>query len=475
MRIATGFAFALASVGSVLYFLPLDAPPQHSAERVAPAVHDASKVVLQRGPAERPAALTPRVFSPDKPLVRDQQPATAFAPVATYFIAPVAPKLADPGQRKLSSSRPADEDARRELVRDLQRELKRVGCFEGEATGTWGPTTKKAMTAFTERVNATLPLDEPDYILLTLVQGHAAPACGKSCPSEQAMNEDGKCLPRAIIAQKVKRSANKVALADAPTPKDLIERPANEKVKLRSGTAASTATTHPQDGTRLSSVWSTVVTETPSAAAPSTRNLPPLPGRMAIGAPVEVIASPQGATAAQAEAERTKFELARRKATLAQAERNATADADRQRRIGEAESRRAYEAMAVKKSHQASLDTAAKRVGSEQFAAVDNGALANEGSGVNAPAPAVESGKPPMPPIQLSEKRIKQGQINRTNANPPDAVIAQSTAAYRLPAPRFGSAPYGIGRIASAASRPSYAPEPRRWTRTIFTDIARMR
>ena len=87
------------------------------------------------------------------------------------------------------------------LASDLQRELKRVGCYGGEITGTWTPSSKKAMSAFMERVNATLPVEEPDYILLTLVQGHAATACGADCPSGQVLSGAGRCVPQAVVAQ----------------------------------------------------------------------------------------------------------------------------------------------------------------------------------------------------------------------------------------------------------------------------------
>lgn len=51
-----------------------------------------------------------------------------------------------------------------------------------------------------DRVNATLPMEEPDYILLTLVQGHTAAACGTECPSGQAISANGRCVPNAVVA-----------------------------------------------------------------------------------------------------------------------------------------------------------------------------------------------------------------------------------------------------------------------------------
>lgn len=107
---------------------------------------------------------------------------------------------------KLSSSKPGDDQTRDVLTRDLQKELARVGCYHGEVNGAWTPSTKRAMSDFMDRVNATLPVDEPDYILLTLVQGHTAEACGVDCPSGQAMSAVGRCVPQAVIAQAQKKS-----------------------------------------------------------------------------------------------------------------------------------------------------------------------------------------------------------------------------------------------------------------------------
>ena len=88
------------------------------------------------------------------------------------------------------------------LGRELQRELARVGCYEGERNGIWTPATRKAMKAFTDRVNATLPTEEPDHILLALVQGYRDKVCGVTCPAGQGLAEDGRCMPSAILAAK---------------------------------------------------------------------------------------------------------------------------------------------------------------------------------------------------------------------------------------------------------------------------------
>ena len=71
---------------------------------------------------------------------------------------------------------PAD----RTLIRDLQRELKRVGCYEGEIDGVWTRSTRDAMERFTDLANAKLPTHEPDIILLSLVRGYARVGCDRS-------------------------------------------------------------------------------------------------------------------------------------------------------------------------------------------------------------------------------------------------------------------------------------------------------
>src|SRR5215468_10206272 len=60
------------------------------------------------------------------------------------------------------------------IGRELQKELKRVGCYGGELNGVWTTSTRQAMAAFTDRVNAKLPTNKPDSILLALVRGYSS-------------------------------------------------------------------------------------------------------------------------------------------------------------------------------------------------------------------------------------------------------------------------------------------------------------
>lgn len=248
-----GFTVLLAGlgVGGYLYYPDL-------VRRDATAFANASRLVaeddfaLRPIPASSPREAT-RTFSPQSPLFAaiparkdaiparkdaapDDPPPAAESARRVAHVAPAQPvgdgaegprtatawaatvqTATPPGTadgRHMNSSRPRDEEARVELIRDLQKQLKRVGCYDGEVDGSWGPASKRAMAAFTDRVNATLPVEEPDFILLTLVEGHRAAACGKGCPRGQVLSA-GRCLPSAVVAKSERRGSRSSAGAVA--------------------------------------------------------------------------------------------------------------------------------------------------------------------------------------------------------------------------------------------------------------------
>ena len=81
------------------------------------------------------------------------------------------------------------------LTKELQRQLRRLGCYSGEMNGTWTPSTLRAMQTFMNRVNAVLPLGRPDRILLALLQRHPDKTCSKPCLSGENPSPDGRCVP----------------------------------------------------------------------------------------------------------------------------------------------------------------------------------------------------------------------------------------------------------------------------------------
>jgi len=126
----------------------------------------------------------------------------AAPPGSAPVVVTLAPRSGDAAPSRAAAI-PRDRDS---LARELQKELRRVGCYEGELNGVWTPATRRAMKTFTDRVNATLPVDEPDAVLYVMVQSQQERVCGKPCPVDQGLSEDGRCVPNAILA-KAARSA----------------------------------------------------------------------------------------------------------------------------------------------------------------------------------------------------------------------------------------------------------------------------
>lgn len=67
------------------------------------------------------------------------------------------------------------------VVRAVQQQLKRAGCYSGRVNGVWSPSTRKAMAAFTSVVNARLPVNRADPVLLVLIESNPAALCTPAC------------------------------------------------------------------------------------------------------------------------------------------------------------------------------------------------------------------------------------------------------------------------------------------------------
>ncbi len=190
------------------------------------------------------------------------------------------------------------------LVRSIQSELVRVGCLGGVADGAWSDQTKIAMRAFNSSVRVDLPVDRPDYILLTLLQGHSAKACSRSCDSRQG--GANACVDESIQARAIAPTERAIV---APAPVRITQ--AEARRRSQGAWATTTAVTdhiveappversanlgivapRPRLATRPAAVVAIDVAAPTSAAANPPQVIAaaqpakePLPGRMAIGA-----------------------------------------------------------------------------------------------------------------------------------------------------------------------------------------------
>jgi Putative peptidoglycan binding domain len=243
-------------------------------------------------PNQEPAAPMPRpAFRPIASIApRTSEPLPGFS---TPVVVTVTPRPSDvvAAQPRLAAV-PKDRDG---LARELQKELRRVGCYDGELNGVWTPATRRAMKAFTDRINATLPVDEPDAVLFTMVASQRDTVCGKPCPPGQGISQDGRCLPNAILAKAAKRPPAPSTVAHLPSatpPPGGRPAPAISSAWTTTTTAARTPPP-PVVAVAPTSPQPVIALAPPSAS-------PPPEGRMGLAGPTPE-ATPTPAGAAQPE------------------------------------------------------------------------------------------------------------------------------------------------------------------------------
>jgi hypothetical protein len=100
------------------------------------------------------------------------------------------------------------------IAREAQEELRRLGCYEGESSGIWTPSSRLAAQRFVDRVNAKLPADKPDEILLALLRDQSGAICGQ-CQRDEARDPSGRCMPTALIKASTPRSLATYSTSDS--------------------------------------------------------------------------------------------------------------------------------------------------------------------------------------------------------------------------------------------------------------------
>jgi hypothetical protein len=132
--------------------------------------------------------------------------APVFTPVA---LTPPRPAPAVKPSGRDANAAPRFEDAV-SVTRAVQAELKRAGCYSGPINGVWTPSTRAAMGEFTARVNARLPVDRADPVLLALLETHNKITCSDEADAPPR-------APKAEVAS-VEEAGATASMRDSPTP-----------------------------------------------------------------------------------------------------------------------------------------------------------------------------------------------------------------------------------------------------------------
>ena len=82
-----------------------------------------------------------------------------------------------------------------ELVRLLQQQLRRVGCLNAEADGTWGEKSRAALRDFARYAKLSIDDDEPSISLFDAATAAKSRVCPLQCADDEVMS-DGRCVAK---------------------------------------------------------------------------------------------------------------------------------------------------------------------------------------------------------------------------------------------------------------------------------------
>ena len=118
----------------------------------------------------------------------DRYPRGNFSGLARVKIEQLEKRL--PGAQASPAAKLTDD-----LARDLQAELKRVGCDPGNVDGVWSDKAKRALAEFARLSKVTLPNEGATSEALQAVLRQKGRICGIQCGPHE-IEKDGRCVAR---------------------------------------------------------------------------------------------------------------------------------------------------------------------------------------------------------------------------------------------------------------------------------------
>jgi hypothetical protein len=187
--VVAGVGIAASTISYKTTVVP-DFPLHDLSAQIPPAAPSGQVASASISATAWDASVTPAPRQTAEPTVQ-----TIVLPAKRVAVAELPPRI-PVSQKPRHSGPPLDSMG---LAREIQRHLKRVGCYDGELNGIWSPSVRRSMKSFTDHVNAALPNDAPSSVLLAMVESYPGPACGRSCPAGQGLADNGRCVPTAVL------------------------------------------------------------------------------------------------------------------------------------------------------------------------------------------------------------------------------------------------------------------------------------
>jgi hypothetical protein len=175
------------------------------------------------------------------PAPQVKKPAVAAKPVAVppTSVPPVAEAVKPPAESKsVVAVLPAPDQAKREIeilpaptgevraiTRNLQSELRRVGCDPGTVDGAWSEKSREALGLFNRHAGTKLDTEAATVAALDVVKVQRGRICPLSCGAGQEVR-GGRC-----VAVPVKPQLKKEAVRPEPSPRERARELARERLE----------------------------------------------------------------------------------------------------------------------------------------------------------------------------------------------------------------------------------------------------
>jgi hypothetical protein len=195
----------LLTLGGGLAFIITEIAPSQSEreEQIAAVSRIVARATIlepETVPAEHPGLRRPVASPAAHPVSTDPSIAVANAPPTAAALPAVSIANEAAPRTPVTSAANSKPSVQRQLARQIQAELKRVGCYSGRLDGSWGDRSRSAMANFIARVNASLPTNEPDVFLLSLIKGQTQAVCGPTCGGDEVLS-GGRCVAQTSVAE----------------------------------------------------------------------------------------------------------------------------------------------------------------------------------------------------------------------------------------------------------------------------------
>jgi hypothetical protein len=184
---------------------------------------EAQEAVKKKAEADRLAALKPA----EDPRKSTQEAQAKLAPESSKTAA-----LATGGGPKAPDASPSDPAA---LVRAVQTELKRVGCYSGSIDGQWDSRARDALAEFTRITKSAIATDEPTSAGLEAIAGQKSRICPLRCGSGE-IEMNGRCVAKAEPSKQItskregKNSGARSSAKQARVPATKSENPSDDRI-----------------------------------------------------------------------------------------------------------------------------------------------------------------------------------------------------------------------------------------------------